>query len=105
MILLLGATNQYLARFQQPYSFEAQSEPTIEIVDVPIVLDINAKPAVRNQTGRSVNPGKSSGTGLQSTETTLTSHTQDDLAKFSASQWNPTNGTLWRHCPRYFRYR
>ena len=92
MMLLLGATNQYLARFQQPYSFEAQSEPTIEIVDVPIVLDIDAKPAVRNQTGRSVNPGKSSGTGLQSTETTLTSHTQDDLAKFSASQWNPTNG-------------
>ena len=92
IILLLGATNQYLARFQQPYSFEAQSEPTIEIVDLPIVLDIEAKPAVRNQTGRSVNPGKSSSTGLQSTETTLTSNTQDDLAQFSASQWNPTNG-------------
>ncbi len=92
IMLLLGATNQYLARFQQPYSFEAQSEPTIEIVDVPIVLDINAKPAVRNQVGRAATPGKSSSVGLQSTEIASTSNTQDDLAKFSASQWTQTNG-------------
>ena len=92
IMLLLGATNQYLARFQQPYSFEAQSEPTIEIVDVPIVLDINAKPAVRNQVGRAATPGKSSSTGLQRTEIASTSNTQDNLTKFSASQWNPTNG-------------
>ena len=31
--LLLGASNRYLTRFQKPYSFDAQSEPTIEIVD------------------------------------------------------------------------
>ena len=53
IILLLGASNQYLARFQKPYSFEAQSEPTIEIVDTPIILDIAAKPAARNQVGSS----------------------------------------------------
>ena len=40
VILMLGASNQYLARFQKPYSFEAESEPTIEIVDAPIILDI-----------------------------------------------------------------
>ena len=28
--LLLGASNQYLLHFQEPYSFDAQSEPTIE---------------------------------------------------------------------------
>ncbi len=92
IILLLGASNQYLARFQQPYSFEAQSEPTIEIVDTFIVVDIDAKPAVRNQGGRAATPGKNSSTGLQSTEIASTSNTQDDLAKFSASQWTQTNG-------------
>ena len=92
IILLLGASNQYLARFQKPYSFEAQSEPAIEIVDAFIVVDIDAKPAVRNQVGRAATPGKSSSTGLQSTETTLTSDTQDDLTKFSTSQWTRTNG-------------
>ena len=92
IILLLGASNRYLTRFQQPYSFEAQSELTIEIIDAPIVLNIDAKPTVRNQVGRSVTSGKSSSAGLQSTETTLTSNILDDLAKFSASQWTRTNG-------------
>ncbi len=92
IILLLGASNQYLVRFQQPYSFEAQSEPTIEIVDAFIVVNIDAKPAVRHQVGRAVQPVKSSSTGLQNTEITSTSNTQDDLAKFSTSHWNRTNG-------------
>lgn len=92
IILLLGASNQYLARFQKPYSFEAQSEQTIEIVDAPIVLDINAKPTVRNQVGRATTPGKSSSAGLQSTEIASTANTQDNLTKSSASQWTQTNG-------------
>ena len=92
VILLLGASNQYLIRFQQPYSFEAQSEHTIELVDAPITLDIAAKPAVRNQAGRAVNPSKISSAGLQNTDTPLTADTQDTLATFSASQWTRTNG-------------
>ena len=87
IILLLGATNQYLARFQKPYSFEAQSERTIEIIDTPIILDIAAKPAVRNQAGRAATAGKSSGTGTQISTTTTTSATLEDSAKFSTSQW------------------
>ena len=87
VILLLGATNQYLARFQKPYSFEAQSERTIEIIDTPIILDIAAKPAVRNQAGRAATAGKSSGTGTQISTTTTTSVTLEDSAKFSTSQW------------------
>ncbi|MXY99896.1 sigma-70 family RNA polymerase sigma factor, partial [Candidatus Poribacteria bacterium] len=87
VILLLGASNQYLARFQKPYSFEAQSEPTIEIIDTPIVLDIRAKPAVRNQVGRVAAVGKNSGTGTQVSTTTTASVTLEDSAKFSTSQW------------------
>ncbi len=87
VILLLGASNQYLARFQKPYSFEAQSEPTIEIIDTPIVLDIVAKPAVRNQVGRAASVGKNSGTGTQVSTTTTASVTLEDSAKFSTSQW------------------
>ena len=87
VILLLGASNQYLARFQKPYSFEAQSEPTIEIIDTPIILDITVKPAVRNRVGQAATVGKSSGTGTQISTTTTTSATLEDSAKFSTSQW------------------
>ena len=58
ILLLLGMSNRYLVRFQKPYSFEATSEPTIEIVDTAIVLDMDSKPDVRNQIGRAGPIGK-----------------------------------------------
>lgn len=87
VILLFGVSNAYLARFQKPYSFEAESEPTIEIIDTPIVLDIVAKPAVRNQVGRTAAENRNRGTGTQVSTTTTASLTLEDSANFSTSQW------------------
>ena len=96
--LLLGVSNQYLLRFQRPYSFEAQSEPTIEIIDTPIVLDIEAKPAVRNQAGRAVTSDDSSGVGMQISDAVSASDAQDASVRRSASQWTqaagPTGGPV-----------
>ena len=64
IIFGLGVGNQYLAHYQKPYSFEADFEPTIEIVDAPIVLDIDAKLALQNQFGRTVIPNKQNRTSL-----------------------------------------
>ena len=90
--LLLGASNRYLTRFQKPYSFEAQSEPTVEIVDAPIILDIAAKPAVRNRIGRDSSPGKTSRIGTQVSHVTATSVTSESSTKFSTAQWMHGNG-------------
>ena len=90
-LLMLGLGNQFLARFQRPYSFEARSEPTIEIVEAPIVIDILSKPTLRKQFGRSAAPGKSIGAGTQISETTLRSNAQEDRRKFSTAQWTPSN--------------
>ena len=73
--LLLGVSNQHLIRFQRPYSFEAASEPTIEIVDTAIVLDIALKPAVRNQAGRATLTRKTSGASTQVSHTGSTPNT------------------------------
>jgi RNA polymerase sigma factor (sigma-70 family) len=51
IILMLGIGSQYFARFQQPYNLDAQSERAIQLVDAPIVLNIDTKPDVRNQLG------------------------------------------------------
>ena len=72
IMLALGVGNQYLAHYQRPYSFEAESEPTIEIVDAPIVLDIDVKLAVRNQMGRAVIASKNNRTRT-STDTEILS--------------------------------
>ena len=93
LVILFGIGSQYLLRFQQPYSFDAQSEPTIELVDEPILIDIVAKPAVRNQIGKTIIPGKNSGAGMQTSQTTLTTNAwDDDAAKFAALQWTQSIG-------------
>ncbi len=91
-LLLLGVSNQYLVRFQKPYSFEAQSEPTVEIIDAPVVLNIDTKPDVRSQAGRAVNTDRNTGTGVQVSESELAAHTQDGAIQLSASQWAQTAG-------------
>lgn len=91
VLLLLGVSNQYIARFQKPYSFEAQSESTIEIVDALILLDVDSKPAVRRQVGRAVPSSENRGIGQQVTKTVLASNTQENSAKFDNSQWTRTN--------------
>ena len=89
VILMLSVSNQYLTRFQKPYSFEAVSEPTIEIIEAPIVLDIDAKPAVRNQVGRADIPNKSSSAGLQTSERDPTPNTSANSRRLSGTQWMP----------------
>ena len=92
VLLLLSASNQYLVRFQKPYSFEAQSEPTIEIVDTPVVLDIEAKPAVRNQAGRADTTNQNGTTGVQVPEPILAANAQGQSLRPSAAQWTQATG-------------
>ena len=91
-ILLLGLSNQYLVRFQKPYSFEAQSERTIEIIDAPIVLNSNAKPEVKNQAGRAAMTDRNGGDGVQVSESVLVSNAEDERVRLSAAQWTQTSG-------------
>ncbi|MDE0637327.1 MAG: RNA polymerase sigma factor [Candidatus Poribacteria bacterium] len=65
LVVLLGISNQYFARFQQPYSFDATSEMTVELIDSPIVLDLTSEPDVRNQFGNTDGTNKGNGTGMK----------------------------------------
>ena len=83
VILLMGAGNQLITNFQQPYSFKAQSESTVEIVDAPIVLNIQSKPDLRNRAGNDTIPGKNSNDGLSTGTKTMENNLTQDTA-----QWN-----------------
>ncbi len=65
IVLMLGISSQYLVRFQQPYSLDAQAEMTVELVDAPIVSNLNAKSDVRAQLGSPDALGKNNGAGKQ----------------------------------------
>ncbi|MDE0637488.1 MAG: sigma-70 family RNA polymerase sigma factor [Candidatus Poribacteria bacterium] len=89
VILLLGMGNQYLARFQKPYSLDAQSEPTIEIIEALAILDTDAKPAVRNQVGRATDLDKSNSTSLPASEQVSQSNASEDFPMIAASNGPP----------------
>ena len=93
IFLLMGVGTQYLSRFQKPYSLDAVSEPTVEIIDTVFVLDSPAKPAIRTQAGRSDTPGKGPGAGQTPDEslfTTVPIDTEDVLTP--RQQWVQTEG-------------
>ena len=88
-LLMLSVSNQYLAHFQKPYSFEAESAPTVEIINAPIVLETDAKPSVRNQIGLTTTISNSNSAGLHDPERNLTPNTSENLLRLSEPQWMP----------------
>ena len=93
IFLLIGVGAQYLSRFQKPYSLDATSEPTVELIDAVFVLDSPAKPAVRNQPGSSVLPGKSLGTGQQPDDSRFATAPLDTIDTATPKpQWTQTRG-------------
>ena len=102
IVLMLGVSSRYLNRFQRPYNFEARSEPTIEIIEAPIVFDVDSKPDVRNQIGHAVSSDKSTGASLQTFENASISHAQDNSAKFSNAQWIQGNAPPGGHVHNIF---
>ena len=88
-VVILGATNRYLTRFQKPYSFEATSEPTIEIIEASVILDATVKSDVRNQVGRTNIASETRGAGLQVSEKDSTPNTSEDSLRLSEAHWMP----------------
>ena len=88
IFLMLGIGTQYLSRFQKPYSFEATSEMTVELLEVPVVLNLESKPDVRTQLGNVNTPSKNAFSNQQSNEVSaLGAEAQSDEAVKDYSQW------------------
>ena len=69
VLLMLGIGNhQYLSRFQKPYSFDAPSEMAVELIEAPIVLNLEAKPDIRTQFGSVNTPSEGDISNQQSND-------------------------------------
>ena len=66
VLLILGIANhQSLSRFQKPYSFDAASEMKVELIDAPVVLNLESEPDNRTQLGNANAQDKNNGVGNQ----------------------------------------
>ena len=88
IMLLLGIGSQNLIRFQKPYTLDAQAEMTVELVDTPIVLNLDTKPDVRYQFGNSNALGISENDGQKPDEVLLAAaETEEDKVSAPKQQW------------------
>ena len=98
IVLLFGISSQQLLRFQQPYNLDAQAEMTIELVDAPVVLNLNTEPEVQNQLGTPNIVGKSNNNGQKPDEVLLAAaQAEGEDISVSKQQWiqsEPIRGTF-----------
>ena len=88
LLLMLGLGSQNLVHFQQPYTLDAQAEMTVELVDTPIVLNLDTEPDVRNQLGNSNPLGISDNNGQKPDEVLLAAaDTEGENVSISQQQW------------------
>ena len=95
VVLLMGSGTQYLPRFQQPYSFDATSEMTVELVDASVVRISKQKLRLRNQIGNADTPGKRNGNANRGADTFQVIADQSDQPEkstISKSPWMQMGG-------------
>ena len=101
IMLMLGIGSQQLVRFQNPYSLDAQAEMTVELVDTPIVLNLETQPDVRNRLGNANAPGPNNNRGEKPDEVLLAAaQVEGEDVSVSKQQWiqsEPVKGNaVWR---------
>ena len=91
-MLLFGSINQYIAHFQKPYDFTALSEPTIEIAESPIHVDIVSESVEQNKIGidRTDSSNKGNSTIVSDLQSTI--NVQGNTLNSSVAQWTQANG-------------
>ena len=76
VLLMLGIGSQRLSRFQKPYSFDATSEMTVEIIEAPVVLNLEAKPDIRTQLGGATASDEDTASEKQPNDTSVFQNSQ-----------------------------
>ena len=93
VILMMGFGPRALSRFQQPYSLDATSEMTIELVDASVVFDLKRNSDDRNQFGIADTQGRGTGAGSKADIGLLAAAQADTKEVMETEQrWIPAKG-------------
>ena len=93
VILMVGMGPYALSRFQQPYNLNATSEMTVELVDAPVVLELERKSDALTQFGRTDTLGKNSESGFEAESLLVAAaHAEEVDLPTAKSQWIQTKG-------------
>ena len=93
LILMLGASDRYLTRFQKPYNLEAQSETAVEVVDAPVV-DVLSIFDVRHQVAGAAISSEGPKNNQKGTNAVLFAEAQEDSSTSNklTQKWTQASG-------------
>ena len=93
VILMLGFGTRALSRFQQPYSLDATSEMTVELVDAPVVFELKRRPDTLTRFGNTDAPSKNGRLGFQAEPLFIAAAQADEVdIPVGKPQWVQTKG-------------
>ena len=93
VILMMGVGTRALSRFQQPYNLDATSEMTIELVDAPIVFELERKSDALTRFGNTDTPGRNSRSGFQAESLLVAAaHAEETDLSAAKPEWIQTKG-------------
>ena len=92
VMLLLGSMNQYFTHFQKPFDYAALSEPTIELVESPIHIDIVSTPTLQRRIGGGVTNSQNEGVDTTFSNEDFASNHEDNAFNSSIDPWSHVNG-------------
>ena len=94
VLFMLGFGHHYLGIFQKPYSLDANAEMTVDIVDTPIVANLDSKPTLHSQIASDNLPGKTNSPEQQpndavalSAEAQIQDTVEDNTPVKAYTQW------------------
>ena len=90
ILLLLGFGSQYLGLFQKPYSLEAQTETTVELVDAQVIQNLDADPSMLNQ----LNQQNADRDGRENADDEKSNQASGDIGDYT--RWNLPEGAKTR---------
>lgn len=103
VILMLGFGTRALSRFQQPYSLDATSEMTVELVEAPVTLALELKRDLRNQHGNANSVGNGKGAGSSANTYLLAAAQADTVEVLKAKpQWIQAKGPVGGKIRNFF---
>ncbi len=98
LVFMLGIGSQNLLRFQTPYSLDVQADMTVDIIEAPVVLNLEVKPDVRRQFGNLNALGESDNSGQKPDDVLLAAaQAEGEDVSVPKQQWiqsKPTAGTM-----------
>ena len=93
VILMVGMGPQALSRFQQPYNLDAASEMTIELIDAPIVFELERKSDALTRFGSADTQGKNGASGFQAESLLVAAaHAEETDLSAAKPEWIQTKG-------------